>query len=437
MSNNFKNDELIKHSSAIHISNQISLMERKISNILLKYAFNVLDNKAEHKITIDELNNLLEIKGNTNYEMIKNAIRKLNKTQVEWNIFSKDNKNKWGVSTILASAEIESGTCHYAYSPALARLLKNPNIYAKLNMTIQAKFNSKYALALWEFLVEQLNTSKKNYYVTNWIDIKVFKRYLGVNNSAYYEEFKNLNRDILKKAMNEINEISEINVNVEKQKTSHKVTGLRFEIARKKEYQQEIIDKKEPNIETPEKINKKPSKTPKTHYSKENNLEANHNSQSVLLKQRLCNDFGFSVIDANQIIETYPSEYINERLDYTEQQSPRNKTAYAKEIIATCWSSHKREIEAQKENDQIINQEQNPDWKEALILLRKYYGDTLFKSWIKHTVFEKYQDNVLYISINGTKLVQNWINNHYKDFIGQVYSKVTQQQVSYVEIIDK
>lgn len=208
-----KGNELIKHTSAIHISNTISAIERKISNILLKNAFSYLLTKEVHVISLREIMSFLGWSTtNESYDAIKNALKKLNTTQIEWNILGKDKKNKWGATTIISWAQIEDGICKYSYSPILRDLLAAPNIYARLNMAVQARFDSKYSLALWEFLVEFMCSASNNCVATDWIELHSIRRVLGIEKAKSCAEFKVLNRDVLKKAITEINSVSDIKV---------------------------------------------------------------------------------------------------------------------------------------------------------------------------------------------------------------------------------
>lgn len=61
---------LLKHSGTIHISNDLTLIERKIYNILLKHAFNLIDKPVKHQIRLDNLKRLIGRDGNK-YEDIK------------------------------------------------------------------------------------------------------------------------------------------------------------------------------------------------------------------------------------------------------------------------------------------------------------------------------------------------------------------------------
>ena len=126
------------------------------------------------------------------------SIKRLNTTQVEWNILGKDKRRKWGVTTLLAGVEIEAGIVSYSYSQELRQWLGNPNIYASLDLEYQKKLKSKYSLALWEFFTEQLDSVQSTEINAKPIEFTKLRGLLGVQQNRTYSEYKNFNRTIHK-----------------------------------------------------------------------------------------------------------------------------------------------------------------------------------------------------------------------------------------------
>ena len=151
---------LIKHSAAIHISNSLTLIQRKLFNVLLQRAYPTLLSEETHALPLAELKAQLGYRSK-NDEPIKEGFRVLNSTQVEWNVLNKDREERWGIGTCLADAEIIGGLCEYSYSPKMRKLLGSPAVYARLNLEVQNTFRSKHALALWEFLEDALGARRR------------------------------------------------------------------------------------------------------------------------------------------------------------------------------------------------------------------------------------------------------------------------------------
>src|SRR5262249_36625996 len=128
-----KKQEIKKHIAILHCANTLSLLQRKISNALLYHAYPELMAKQEHQITVKTLCRIINYNGN-NHAAIKEAIRGLITTLIEWNVFDELGEEDWTASTILASVRLKGPNCIYAYSPRMKELLYSPAIYGKVNL---------------------------------------------------------------------------------------------------------------------------------------------------------------------------------------------------------------------------------------------------------------------------------------------------------------
>ena len=216
--------EVIKHSSAIQISNEINLLQRQTWNILLANAFDELEEKEEHAISIKDLCGTLKY-DSRNLKHLKELIRGLKKTNVEWNILGKDGE-EWGVTSLLGEVSIINGVCYYSYGPRFRKKLYNPAMYAKISLSLQNRFNSKHSLALYELFVDYYNV-KLGFSSTPEIGIEQFRKLLGLTDNEY-KTFKALNKDVIKKAVDEINEKSDLSIKVEYTRKARKVDSVKF-----------------------------------------------------------------------------------------------------------------------------------------------------------------------------------------------------------------
>ena len=120
-----KINEVIKASPAIQVQSKITLLQRRAWNVLLANAYNELPNKDIHRVSMAELAAKLGF-GDGNQEYLKETLEALVDCKVEWNLLNKDNKQVWGVASLLASAEIEEGICTYGFAPHLRLKLLQP-----------------------------------------------------------------------------------------------------------------------------------------------------------------------------------------------------------------------------------------------------------------------------------------------------------------------
>lgn len=213
-----------KNVAAIHISGKLTLLQRKLSNVLLLNAYDTLTQKTRHQIDARTL--CLMIGYNSNdMETLKQSLRGLAETVAEWDMLDEAGRQEWGVSSLISYAKLKGGICEYAYSPALAEKLHDPRVFALINLNIQRRFTSGHALALYENCYRFVRTGS-----TGWWPLDLFRRLMGVDGSAYYEVFKHLNAKVIKPAVDEVNRTSNILLAPETRKRGRVVTEIRFRI---------------------------------------------------------------------------------------------------------------------------------------------------------------------------------------------------------------
>ena len=213
-----------KNVAAIHVSGKLTLLQRKLSNVLLLNAYDHLVSRPKHQIDARTLCMMVGYNSN-DMETLKASLRSLAETTAEWDMLGADGQHEWGVSALLSYAKLKGGICEYAYSPALAEKLHDPKVFALINLNIQRRFTSGHALALYENCYRFVRTGS-----TGWWPIDLFRRLMGVDGSAYYESFKHLNAKVIKPAVKEVNKTSNILLDPEFRKMGRQVSELRFRI---------------------------------------------------------------------------------------------------------------------------------------------------------------------------------------------------------------
>ena len=214
--------ELKKHAATIHCSNTLSLLQRKISNALLFHAYKELMVREEHEITVRELCRLINYHGH-NHAVIKEALRGLISTVIEWNLIDEETQmENWTASSILASVSLEGPMCFYAYSPRMKQLLHSPSIFGKIDLIIQSKFRSSYGLALYENCIRYRGLPQ-----TKWFDMALFKKLMGVV-PGKYDIFRDFKRRVLDKAIDEVNTYSDLIIAAQLLREGKRPTKIRF-----------------------------------------------------------------------------------------------------------------------------------------------------------------------------------------------------------------
>jgi len=228
----FNKKEVIKHSSAVQISNKISLLQRKVWNLLLANAFSELGDKKSFSVRLSSLYQVLGFKSN-NDRHLKDSLEALVGCTLGWNVLGKDKSNEWSVSSLLSGAIIKNGVLTYEYSSHLQEKLHNPSMYAKISLSIQNIFKSKHSLALYELFVDFFDI-KRQRGETPYIELNDFRLLLGLAENEY-PLFKDLNKSIIKKAISEINQKTDLFIEVDYQMQGRRVTAIKFIIYKNKE----------------------------------------------------------------------------------------------------------------------------------------------------------------------------------------------------------
>lgn len=221
--------EVVKSSAAIHSSNTISLLERKVWNCLLAHAYDSLMEREIHAIPVKELVHLLNFTSN-NYDYLKSSLETLIGTVVSWNILRKDD-NEWAATSLLSSATIKKSVVYYSYSPVLRQKLFNPAMYARISFSLQNRFSSKYALALYELCVDYYDV-KRNEGETPYITIEQFRELMGIEPDEYLE-FKRLSKRVIYDPIEEITNYSDFIIEPIFKREKRRVVAIKLLIRNK------------------------------------------------------------------------------------------------------------------------------------------------------------------------------------------------------------
>lgn len=228
----YKSPIVKKAVGAIHIdSRRLSLLNRKIYNCLLFNAYPTMLEREEHAIPIQYLS---ELAGYDSHDLdhLKTSVKAMMNTVIEWNVLN-DGKEEWGAAVLLGGVDFVNGLCIYSIPPNLKRKLHNPKIYDLIRIGVSSLFGSKYSLSMYENCHRYLRVGS-----TGWIDIDTLRRLLGVDTTnKLYSTFAEFNRRIIKPAIKEVNEVSDIEIfKTEYKRTPRAITSIKFSVRVNKSY---------------------------------------------------------------------------------------------------------------------------------------------------------------------------------------------------------
>ena len=281
--------ELKKHAATIHCSNTLSLLQRKISNALLYHAYKELMLKDEHEITVKQLCRLIGYQGN-NHSAIKEALKGLILTIIEWNLIDDETGNEnWTASSIIASVSLEGPLCYYAYSPRMKQLLHTPSMFGKIDLVIQSHFRSSYGLALYENCIRYRGLPH-----TKWFDMELFKKLMGVP-PGKYDVFRDFKRRVLDKSIDEVNTYSDLIIAPEYVREGRKVVKVRFKLK---------------------------ERAKKTRLGDRKMVKGTSSLEDQTLKTKLAQDFGLTTDQIEQLLTSYDAQFVKEKMSVIETSKP-------------------------------------------------------------------------------------------------------------------
>ena len=221
-----------KPPAVIHHDNRkVSLLQKKTWSWLVANAYDELETEEIYSVSVRELMQVLGFNSH-NQEYLKDALRDMMTTLVEWDILRHDKKNVWQAATMLSGVRIEDGICYYGFDAMFRQALYHPAIYARLSLALISKFSSKYALTLWEMCQHAMNP-KTGIGETQWITLDEFRKMMGVKESTY-KDFRNLKKRVIQTAIEEVKLLAHSNVTPEYRRKGRKITQIKFKVARGK-----------------------------------------------------------------------------------------------------------------------------------------------------------------------------------------------------------
>ena len=241
--------KLRKSVGAIHSSGNLSLIQRKLANVLLYAAYDNLLSERTHTLPVSILCAILGWTESKRTDYLKKTLSGLQQTIIQFNL-REDGKEVWESTAMLSYARIQNGICTWRYDESLAEKLYDPAMFAVINLQVQRRIDSAYALNLYENALRYKNTNTGS---TGRWELGFFREIVGAT-SAYFDDFRQLNAKIIKPSMEKINELSDIMISVEFEKESKNVVALKFHVREKTAAEKQELHAKFPIMEFPDSV---------------------------------------------------------------------------------------------------------------------------------------------------------------------------------------
>lgn len=239
--------ELRKAVEAIAIqpkSGKITLLTRKLFNVLLAVAQQADESGDTYRALLSDIvaNSAFD---SNDTALVKEHLRRMVSVQVEWSQGTSSQKpgRKWGISTLIADAEIlEDPTTRrvwveFSFAPKIKKKLLDPVQYARLSLQFQSQLRSSAGLALYEICVRYLtNPSHLTMRETWewWRPILSGTPDTEASDEAK-REYKYFKRDYLRPAIAEVNAVTNIFVELIEHREGRRVAEIQFRVTERKQ----------------------------------------------------------------------------------------------------------------------------------------------------------------------------------------------------------
>jgi len=238
--NNYTPKNLEKSNVAIQISNNLTCLERKYFNNII-YNLHRQASNTSHEylhIPIVEFTRLSE--ANITHKRVQATLNKLLTKVIYW---IKPTEEKFHNSTYIAEHQLENGMLKIYLAPMVRKVLSmefcKKSGYTKLNLNMLNELKSTHSMALYEVLCSKTFAANDVTFELNAIqEMLTATRERQGFKSSYYSDYARLNAQVIKKAVADINEKTDITVSYEGIKNqSGKVVKVAFIVERKEKKQ--------------------------------------------------------------------------------------------------------------------------------------------------------------------------------------------------------
>jgi Initiator Replication protein len=216
-------DSLIKPGELVDLVEvtPLTLTDRRIYNLLLENAWDSIDKPVIHTI------GKARLRGSHNSnDRIGESIERLMAAIVKVKVTQNGETAIERVQLLGGNVEFEmpDGMLHYEIPPRLRRIIKDSTIFARLQKEVMFALSSKYALTLYEMVQKRGNLVYRS---SEDFPIGEMRGVLGVPKGKL-TTWSNLYNRAIRRAVEEVNQLSDYLVEVEPLKTGRKVSHVRL-----------------------------------------------------------------------------------------------------------------------------------------------------------------------------------------------------------------
>ncbi|BDB03813.1 replication initiation protein [Clostridium botulinum] len=218
-----KNYYIIQHNSLIQKKKYLNLNEQKVMLIFASLIRMEDEEFKTYEIPANEIMDLLEVKNQSKYATLRDTIYSLASKPIKI-----ESEKGFKVQPWFSYAEYENGIMRVEFNKRLKNeLLQLKEYFTKYRLKNVLKMKSKYSIQVYELL--RCNLYKKTFILT----VEELRSFFNLEKK--YKKYNDLKKYTLQKALEEINNGTDISFEFEELKEGRKVTSIKFHIKSKVE----------------------------------------------------------------------------------------------------------------------------------------------------------------------------------------------------------
>ena len=318
-------------------------------------------------------------------EPLKRSLKSLVTKEIEWiKADAHGQEETWGVFTHLSEVEIAYKRDSFRVSlvPKIAQMYYDPKVWGAVNMAVQRRFTSRFTRVIYQATIRYKKRGSFPGLTPIW-DLEFLRSLCGVSDKKLYATFSKLNQRILKPAIQECNEVSDIQLRLITHKEGRKINGVQFEVKANPRFDQQQL----PGTEDREELAK-----------------ATENP----LVQR-CVEFGIGEGVAAAWLKKFGEVHLSEKLSLLDEKLTagsisQNIGGYLFRLVTTPENPTATIIKAQEEKKletRIANREaQKAEWEAS----EKRVAEQRQKREASRQAIQSYLDSLSNDALKGQKL---------------------------------
>lgn len=215
---------------------KISVLARKVYNVMMHHAQEQGVEPQIYRVRLRDVINGIDFNSN-NTEILKEHLRQMVTTTVEWQSPTKGEGARWGISALIAHAELINEShevfMEWSYAPNIKQSILDPQRFARISLTFQAALKSIAALVLYEICSRYVDNPGGLTARQHWTWWRPVLTGVPEGHGGTYSEWKYFKRDVIKGAVAEVNSITDLQIESIEHRKGRAVIDLQFRVSRK------------------------------------------------------------------------------------------------------------------------------------------------------------------------------------------------------------